>query len=107
MYVFSTSGRPMKCVCKTTYRFERSASLTSDYVTPLSAKNNYVHKYKPRKKDLFKDRWQNDFYFIAKDFGFEPKTIIDIIYDVITSAKPDDKIENLYIRSMNKLYDMI
>lgn len=105
MYVFTASGTAMKT--PKGYLAHYCVTLSSDYVTSIKRRCNYVPKHKPRITDKFALRWENNFCNIAEDFSIDSQTIERIILEVASSAKPTDRSEILYARAMNKLYDMI
>lgn len=81
---------------------------TSIYAVVLPYKETEEDKRKLKKKNRpFNDQWQNDFYFLAKDFLVPESKIVDIIYDVVKNAKPTDSNDKLNLRAMNKLHDII
>ena len=103
MYVYSSCGTPIHKIDGSTIHIERCVGICSDYALPRLKKKKYIQK----KNAPFTEKWQNDFYFFARDFGFEPDVIVDIIYSVTKMSKQNDTNEALYIRAFNKMLDIL
>lgn len=102
MYKFSPNGTP----CKTLHsHIFCGVSFASDYA--LSPYKDHHTVYKPKPNDPYTEKWQNDFYFLARDFCFDPNVIADIIYEIVKRSKPNDTNDALYIRAMNKMLDIL
>lgn len=103
MYKFSPNGTPCKIINSFTLY---GIGLASDYALPQYKGYRYK-KYKPKPTEPYTEKWQNDFYFLAKDFCFETDVIADIIYEIMKRSKPNDTNDALYIRAMNKMLDIL
>lgn len=85
-------------------RINGFTTLSSDYCTSLE------QDAKPKYKiddDKFREEWKSEFLELADDFCISRKIANKIIRFVVDTSKPQDKGENLYIRAMNKMYDLI
>ena len=107
MIYYTPSGSPIKTLYTGTDRFYSCVTTSSNYAVSPFRHYRYTEEYVPPKNAPYTEKWQNEFYFLAKDFEISIKKITDIIYEVASAAKPTDTDNKLYIRATNKMYDLI